>query len=94
MLHRRVYILFANVDGLNELLCVALYYIERNSKIASFQRFIAHNFDASDHGTSGFPVVVNRIDILDIQIFNTNRHADNVLTRKLNGGTDRFGCHT
>jgi hypothetical protein len=27
MFHRRVYILFANVDGLNELLCAALYYI-------------------------------------------------------------------
>ncbi|TKW10711.1 hypothetical protein SEVIR_6G184550v4 [Setaria viridis] len=38
-----------------------------NSKIASFQQFIAHDFDASDHGTSSFPVAaVHRIGILDI----------------------------
>ncbi|CAL5070639.1 unnamed protein product [Urochloa decumbens] len=66
-----------------------------NSKIASFQQFIAHDFDASDHGTSSFPVAaVHRIGILDIRIFNTDRHAGNVLVRKLNGGTGRFGCQT
>lgn len=27
-----------------------------SSKIASFQKFVAHDFDASDHGTSSFPV--------------------------------------
>ncbi|KAL6844144.1 hypothetical protein ACP4OV_025817 [Aristida adscensionis] len=66
-----------------------------NSKIASFQQFIAHDFDASDHGTSSFPVAaVHRIGILDIRIFNTDRHAGNVLVRKLNSGTGRFGCQT
>jgi hypothetical protein len=66
-----------------------------NSKIASFQQFIAHDFDASDHGTSSFPVAaVHRIGILDIRIFNTDRHAGNVLVRKLDGGTGRFGCQT
>lgn len=66
-----------------------------NSKIASFQQFIAHDFDASDYGTSSFPVAaVHRIGILDIRIFNTDRHAGNVLVRKLNGGTGRFGCQT
>ncbi|XP_062227068.1 phosphatidylinositol 4-kinase gamma 7-like [Phragmites australis] len=66
-----------------------------NSKIASFQQFIAHDFDASDHGTSSFPVAaVHRIGILDIRIFNTDRHAGNVLVRKFNGGTGRFGCQT
>ncbi|KAJ0462235.1 putative 1-phosphatidylinositol 4-kinase [Helianthus annuus] len=55
------------------------------SKIASFQQFIAHDFDASDHGTSSFPVsAVHRIGILDIRIFNTDRHAGNLLVRKLN----------
>ncbi|GFZ00188.1 phosphoinositide 4-kinase gamma 7 [Actinidia rufa] len=56
------------------------------SKIASFQQFIPHDFDASDHGTSSFPVTdVHRIGILDIRIFNTDRHAGNLLVRKLDG---------
>ncbi|KAK7360710.1 hypothetical protein VNO77_02719 [Canavalia gladiata] len=54
------------------------------SKIASFQQFIPHDFDASDHGTSSFPVTaVHRIGILDIRILNTDRHAGNLLVRKL-----------
>ncbi|CAA3001061.1 phosphatidylinositol 4-kinase gamma 7-like [Olea europaea var. sylvestris] len=61
------------------------------SKIASFQQFIPHDFDASDHGTSSFPVSsVHRIGILDIRILNTDRHAGNLLVRKLDG-VGRFG---
>ncbi|CAN4084709.1 unnamed protein product [Withania somnifera] len=61
------------------------------SKIASFQQFAPHDFDASDHGTSNFAVAaVHRIGILDIRIFNTDRHAGNLLVRKL-GGIGRFG---
>ncbi|KAG2702564.1 hypothetical protein I3760_06G095900 [Carya illinoinensis] len=61
------------------------------SKIASFQQFISHDFDASDHGTSSFPLAaVHRIGILDIRIFNTDRHAGNLLVRKLDG-VGRFG---
>ncbi|KAJ4962078.1 hypothetical protein NE237_021988 [Protea cynaroides] len=61
------------------------------SKIASFQQFIPHDFDASDHGTSNFPVAaVHRIGILDVRIFNTDRHAGNLLVRKLDG-VGRFG---
>ncbi|XP_073283065.1 phosphatidylinositol 4-kinase gamma 5-like [Primulina huaijiensis] len=61
------------------------------SKIASFQQFIPHDFDASDHGTSSFPVsAVHRIGILDIRIFNTDRHAGNLLVRKLDS-IGRFG---
>nr|GMD25586.1 phosphatidylinositol 4-kinase gamma 7-like isoform X1 [Ipomoea batatas] len=61
------------------------------SKIASFQQFIPHDFDASDHGTSSFPVgTVHRIGILDVRIFNTDRHAGNLLVRKLDG-VGRFG---
>ncbi|EEF47688.1 phosphatidylinositol 4-kinase gamma 5 [Ricinus communis] len=61
------------------------------SKIASFQQFIPHDFDASDHGTSSFPVsAVHRIGILDIRIFNTDRHAGNLLVRKLDR-VGRFG---
>ncbi|GAA0165712.1 nucleotide kinase [Lithospermum erythrorhizon] len=56
------------------------------SKIASFQQYIPYDFDASDHGTSSFPVAaVHRIGILDIRIFNTDRHAGNLLVRKLDG---------
>ncbi|KAI5678807.1 hypothetical protein M9H77_09757 [Catharanthus roseus] len=56
------------------------------SKIASFQQFIPHDFDASDHGTSSFPVAaVHRIGILDVRILNTDRHAGNLLVRKLDG---------
>lgn len=61
------------------------------SKIASCQQFIQHDFDASDHGTSSFPVsAVHRIGILDIRIFNTDRHGGNLLVRKLDG-VGRFG---
>ncbi|XP_074309583.1 phosphatidylinositol 4-kinase gamma 7-like [Silene latifolia] len=61
------------------------------SKIASCQQFIPHDFDASDHGTSSFPVSsVHKIGILDVRIFNTDRHAGNLLIRKLDG-IGRFG---
>ncbi|KAL6566427.1 Phosphatidylinositol 4-kinase gamma 7 [Orobanche gracilis] len=61
------------------------------SKIASFQQFIPHDFDASDHGTSSFPVsAVHRIGILDIRILNTDRHAGDLLVRKLDG-VGQFG---
>ncbi|MQL71886.1 hypothetical protein Taro_004208 [Colocasia esculenta] len=64
-----------------------------SSKIASFQQFIPHDFDASDHGTSSFPVAsVHRIGILDIRILNTDRHAGNLLVRKLCNGVGQFGC--
>lgn len=71
-------------DGMN------CYSIHRNkkqvSKIASLQQFIPHDFEASDYGTSGFPVAaVHRIGILDIRILNTDRHAGNLLVRKLDG---------
>lgn len=67
------------------------HFKKQVSKIASFQQFIPHDFDASDHGTSSFPVsAVHRIGILDIRIFNTDRHAGNLLVRKLDG-VGRFG---
>lgn len=65
------------------------------SKIASLQQFIPHDYDASDHGTSGFPVsAVHKIGILDIRIFNTDRHAGNLLVRKLDTGAGRFEAQT
>lgn len=59
---------------------------ERISKIASLQQYIPHDFDASDYGTSSFPVsAVHRIGILDIRILNTDRHGGNLLVRKCDG---------
>ncbi|KAJ0257812.1 Phosphatidylinositol 4-kinase gamma 5 [Hirschfeldia incana] len=56
------------------------------SKIASLQRFVTHDYDASEHGTSSFPVsAVHRIGILDIRILNTDRHSGNLLVKKLDG---------
>ncbi|GFZ18334.1 phosphoinositide 4-kinase gamma 7 [Actinidia rufa] len=61
------------------------------SKIASFQQFVRHDFDASDYGTSSFPVsAVHRIGILDIRIFNTDRHGGNLLVRKLDGVEEKL----
>ena len=61
------------------------------SKIASCQQFIPHDFDASDHGTSNFPVAsVHRIGILDIRILNTDRHGGNIVVRELKA-VGRFG---
>lgn len=54
------------------------------AKIASCQQFVHHDFDASDHGSSRFSVsAVHRIGILDIRIFNTDRHAGNILVKKI-----------
>jgi hypothetical protein len=53
------------------------------SKLASCQAFVSHDYDASDHGTSSFSVSsVHKIGILDVRIFNTDRHAGNILVRK------------
>ncbi|KAK4779914.1 hypothetical protein SAY87_016020 [Trapa incisa] len=55
------------------------------TKVASLQQYVHHDYDASDCGTSNFPIdAVHRIGILDIRIFNTDRHGGNLLVRKLN----------
>ena len=55
-----------------------------SAKIASFQQFVRHDFVAEDIGTSRFPVSsVHRIGILDIRLFNTDRHAGNILVKKV-----------
>lgn len=62
------------------------------AKIASCQQFVHHDFDASDHGSSRFSVAaVHRIGILDVRIFNTDRHAGNILVRKVSA-FDRQGA--
>jgi hypothetical protein len=68
---------------------------DAHNKIASLQQFIPHDYDASDHGTSCFPVsAVHRIGILDIRIFNTDRHAGNLLVRKLDTRAGKFEAQT
>ena len=49
-------------------------------KLASMQAFVRHDGDASEVGSSRFSVRdVHRIGILDVRLFNTDRHAGNVL---------------
>jgi hypothetical protein len=56
-------------------------------KIGSFQEFKEHDFDAQDISpkkASRFPVKeVHKIAILDIRLFNTDRHGGNILVRKV-----------
>lgn len=76
-----------SIFNVNDRVNDSMYHNKKQiSKIASLQQFIPHDFDASDHGTSSFPVAaVHRIGILDVRILNTDRHAGNLLVRKLDG---------
>lgn len=60
---------------------------EESMKIGSFQEFKEHDFDAEDISPSRagkFPVnEVHKIAILDIRLFNTDRHGGNILIRRL-----------
>ncbi|KAH9299668.1 hypothetical protein KI387_031350 [Taxus chinensis] len=61
------------------------------SKIASFQQYVEHDFDANDHGTSNFSVAaVHRIGILDIRVLNTDRHAGNILVKRSDRDSVRY----
>ncbi|KAL6766876.1 hypothetical protein ACKKBG_A37730 [Auxenochlorella protothecoides x Auxenochlorella symbiontica] len=56
-------------------------------KLGSLQAFVAHECDTSELGASRFPVRdVHRIGILDIRLFNTDRHAGNILVRRVPSG--------
>lgn len=53
-------------------------------KLGSLQGFVAHECDSSEVGTSRFKKQdVHRIGILDIRLFNTDRHAGNILVRRV-----------
>ena len=55
-------------------------------KVGSLQEFIPHNCDTSEMGASRFSASdVQRIGILDIRLYNTDRHAGNILVRKRPG---------
>ncbi|XP_002985052.2 phosphatidylinositol 4-kinase gamma 6 [Selaginella moellendorffii] len=52
------------------------------AKIGSFQEFVEHDYEASECGCSRFPAsAVHRVGILDVRLFNTDRHAGNILVR-------------
>lgn len=52
-------------------------------KLGSLQAFVPHDCDTSEMGASRFSVRdVQRIGILDIRLFNTDRHAGNMLVRR------------
>ncbi|KAL3138016.1 hypothetical protein ABBQ38_005252 [Trebouxia sp. C0009 RCD-2024] len=62
-------------------------------KIGSLQQFVAHDCDTSEIGTSMFSLQdVHRIAILDIRLFNTDRHAGNILVQRPAGDTSRLSA--
>jgi hypothetical protein len=56
---------------------------EQLLKLGSLQEFVYHIADTSDFGASRFRTRdVHAIGILDIRLFNTDRHAGNILVRQ------------
>lgn len=52
-------------------------------KIASLQRFVQHDFDSGELGSSSFSVAsIHRIGIFDVRLLNLDRHAGNILVKK------------
>ena len=52
------------------------------TRVLCAQEFVSHECDTSEMGPSRFSVRdVHRIGILDIRLFNTDRHAGNMLVR-------------
>jgi len=68
----------------------------RKVKLGSFQEFVDHDGDTEDMGTSflsKFPVEeVHKIAVLDVRLFNEDRHAGNILHREIvkDNGETRF----
>jgi len=57
-------------------------------KLGSLQEFIPHECDTTEMGPSKFCVKdVHHIGILDIRLFNTDRHAGNMLVRPANSSS-------
>lgn len=57
-------------------------------KLGSMQEFVSHDCDTSELGPSRFATRdVHRIGLLDIRLFNTDRHAGNMLVRKPRAGS-------
>jgi len=57
-----------------------------NKKLGSLQQFVPHLYSCMDIGAGNFPAQeVHKIGILDIQMFNTDRHGGNILVQKGSG---------
>lgn len=66
-------------------------------KLGSLQEYAPHECDTSEMGASRFSVRdVQRIGILDIRLFNTDRHAGNMLVRRVrpHGSMSRMDTNT
>eukprot|EP00803_Ostreobium_quekettii_P006661 evm.model.scf_1440.8 EVM.evm.TU.scf_1440.8 scf_1440:26393-32625(-) len=62
-------------------------------KVGSLQEYVSHMCDTSEIGSSRFNVGdVHRIGILDVRLYNTDRHAGNILVRKPSGKGARSGA--
>jgi len=56
------------------------------SKVGSFQAFVHHDSKSCDWGASMFPIKeVHKIGVLDIRIFNIDRHSGNLLVNQVDG---------
>lgn len=66
-------------------------------KFGSFQEFKEHDFDAEDVSPSKysrFPVhEVHKVAILDVRLFNTDRHGGNILVKELQVSSPRLSRH-
>ncbi|CAN8279629.1 unnamed protein product [Cochlearia groenlandica] len=63
-------------------------------KVASLQRFVGHDFDAGELGPGSFTVgSVHRIGILDVRVLNLDRHAGNMLVKKVQDQDEVSGCN-
>lgn len=63
------------------------------TKLGSLQEFVLHDCDTSEMGPSLFSVQdVHRIAILDIRLFNTDRHAGNILVQRPKATGSKFSA--
>eukprot|EP00798_Chlamydomonas_sp_ICE-L_P031175 gene31175-6318_t len=69
-------------DSCLDLSAAAAQHDPLPMKLGSLQEFVSHECDTTEMGTSRFSTEdVHRIGILDIRLFNTDRHAGNMLVR-------------
>mmetsp|Transcript_21217 Transcript_21217/g.29724 ORF Transcript_21217/g.29724 Transcript_21217/m.29724 type:complete len:474 (+) Transcript_21217:486-1907(+) len=65
---------------------VDLSKLASNIKLGSLQEYIENDGSSADFSPSLFPVnEVHKIGILDMMLFNTDRHSGNILLKKQNG---------
>jgi hypothetical protein len=71
-----------------------LQNLQAKLKVGSLQEFVPHACDTSELGASRFSAAdVQRIGILDIRLFNTDRHAGNILVQKVPSGHHHHDHH-